>query len=147
MEQQTPNSFKSRMKPRKIQNAPFSNPWLGGRRYKFSIYFVQDCKWWLISGGACNRRYFFLVTGRWTDYRSPSLLPIIIFGINIIRHNEYNFHIFPEKSTACIIWAFGWFCSTKLSFINHAYAINFFWTKNEKSKDYCKADITTCIAF
>ena len=45
MEQQTPIPPKSRMKPRKSQNAPFSHPWFrGGKRgeCKFPVYFVQD---------------------------------------------------------------------------------------------------------
>ena len=36
-----PPSHKSWMKPCKSQNAPFSDPCLEGRRYKFPIYFVQ----------------------------------------------------------------------------------------------------------
>ena len=44
MKQQTPIPPKSRMKPRKSQKVPFSHSWFGGGRgYKFSIYFVQDC--------------------------------------------------------------------------------------------------------
>ena len=44
MEQQTPISPKSRMKPRRSQNAPFSHPWFGGwGRGQIFIYFVKDC--------------------------------------------------------------------------------------------------------
>ena len=39
-----PPSHKSWMKPCKSQNAPFSDPCLEGRRYKFPIYFVQTSK-------------------------------------------------------------------------------------------------------
>ena len=46
----------------------------------------------------------------------------IVFGI--ICHYEHNFDVFREKSTATIICTFGSFCSTKLSFIDHA--TNFF---------------------
>ena len=71
------------------------------------------------------------------------LIDCASINFGLIRHYEHNFHLSSEKSTASIIYSFGWFCSSKLSFFDRA--TNLFWS--EISFDSVQANLSNKLIF
>ena len=105
---------KSRMKPREIQTAPFSHPWVGEEVWGGvggPIYFVKDCRWFVGQRNLLNPNKTEII-GAWFIF---STLPRVKWSL---RRESWPKTICNRHLWILTTWNYGFTCSCQFSFTN-----------------------------